>query len=672
MKKLRILVVLAISTLLLIPFGSFTRAQPSTYVGVQEGDVYTWKINFDVDGLDQLINNTRQLLVDRVNNMPPPDLFGFESLTISESIDQVIDTALNMIFPTGWENMNLSSVIEEIIHPFIGDLNFSALIDYVVDGLNSIMPSGWENYNITELVYSIMNELNTSLIQGPLPQGWENYNITELVYSIMNELNTSHVQGRLPQGWENLPLIELGLYTINELDILGILPPGWENFSITEFVYFAIDTLDIIDILPPGWENEELSDLLHEILLSVIPEGFSFNFLLENALDFLLPLLIPGGITQYSIDGLFALLPPEILNLNISTGIEELFSLFLPGSFHQYSIDYLFALLPESILQYSINELFALLPAEILNLNFSAAIDLLTSYLNLLMPVGWESQSLNSLIEYFVDMLIGMLDPGLASMDMSTIIESLIDNFVEPNLYYILSSYIGPLPLGWESLTISELLQLYSNNMILMWDLTVAAQWNSLRSSIEMAGFVYNEIKIKARVENIKNEISLYLGGPRGVPINLTLLISLDTVNWIPISTLLNSFGIDLSFFTGLPMLVDPSTYSNNLIAFIDQLPFTGGLIIGTNYSVEPLSQDIVLPITGDPNGIVISAEWTNKGVLKSVTIEASGITAFSIELEIEEPEEIPGYEVPIILGTSFFVIIGVILIVKKKNKIRS
>ena len=64
MKKSKILVVIVFSVLLLIPFGSFTRAQPSTYVGVNEGDVYTWKVDVDVDGVDELVTNVGVLLDD--------------------------------------------------------------------------------------------------------------------------------------------------------------------------------------------------------------------------------------------------------------------------------------------------------------------------------------------------------------------------------------------------------------------------------------------------------------------------------------------------------------------------------------------------------------------------------------------------------------------------------
>ncbi len=656
MKKNKIYLIFTICILFTIPIVKFSVAQPPTYVGVEEGDEYIWKINIDIDGVDQLVNNTRQFLVDQRDNISTIDLNGFESLNISESIEIIIDTALNMTFPPGWESKNISSLIKELFQTYGGgafNLNFSAFFDYVIDGLNSIMPSGWENFTLQELVYSA------------LPTGWENHNITELVYSIINELNTSLIQGRLPQGWENLTLLELGLYTINEL---LMLPPGWENLTITEFVYSAIDMLGI---LPPGWENETISDLIQGFLLSVIPEGFSFNFLLES-LDFLLPLLIPDF--QYSIDQLFALtFPPEILNLNVSTVFEGLLSLFIPGGILQYSIDDLFALLiPPEFLNYSIDDLFALLPPEILNLNISAVIDSLAFFLDSILPPGWDSQSLTSLIYDLVDLFIGMLDPGVASMEISTLIELLIDDFIVPYMYYPLSAYIGPLPLGWESLTISELLWIYMDNYILSWDNTIIAQWTSLRSLIESSGILSNEMGLKARVNDIKDEVLLSPGGPRGVPINMTLFFSLDMENWVPIPEILDSFGINLSFFTALPMLVDPSTYSNELIAFIDQMPFTGGLIIANNYGLELNTQDIVIPITGDPNGIVISAEWTNQGLLKSASIEVSGITAFSIELVIEQPgggaQEIPGYNLYFLL--ILFPVITAFLIRKRLKKI--
>jgi len=528
MRKNKFLTIFTVCILFTIPIVKFSVAQPSTYVGVEEGDEYTWKMNFDINGVDQLVNNIRQVLVNQTDNISTIDLYGFESLNISESIEYAINTALNKTLPSGWESKNISSLIKEIFPLSVGlfNLNFSAFIDFVINGLNIIMPS------------------------------------------------------------------------------------GWKNFTLQELAYYA---------LPPGWENKTLLDIIQGFLPIFIPEGFSINFL---SVDLLLSLFIPENNLQYSIADLFALLSPEIINLNIST-----------------------------------------------------AIDTLTLHLDNIMPVGWDSLNFTSFIEDLVGQsLINISGSEVASTNISTLIGLLIHDLVEPNILYILNNSLGLLPLGWETLTISELIQLYMNNLILMYDNTIATKWNSLRSLIKNTGFISNEIGLKARVENIGTEEFLSLSGLRGVPINLTLSISLNMINWIPFSTILNSFGINLSFFTAIPMLVDRSTYPNNLIALIDQMPFTGGLIIANNSSFELNSQDIIIPVAEDPNGIVISAEWTDIGLLKSATIETSGITAFSIELEIGKPEsleDIPGYEISFILGTTFFMIIGVIIIVKKK-KIRS
>ena len=120
MRKNKFFTIFTICILFTIPIVKFSLAQPSTYVGVEEGDEYAWKMNFDINGVDQLVNNTRQVMVDQIDNISTIDLYGFESLTILESIEYVIDTALNMALPSGWEGKNISSIITEIFPPSLG------------------------------------------------------------------------------------------------------------------------------------------------------------------------------------------------------------------------------------------------------------------------------------------------------------------------------------------------------------------------------------------------------------------------------------------------------------------------------------------------------------------------------------------------------------------------
>ena len=119
MKKTQIIGIILLSSLLLIPFGSIAKAQPSTYVGVAEGTTYTWKISLDVDGLDELVDNIGILLGDIESTIANNDFWGYENLTIPEVLTAVATDLINQTFPSGWDAMNVSALIEAFIVDFI-------------------------------------------------------------------------------------------------------------------------------------------------------------------------------------------------------------------------------------------------------------------------------------------------------------------------------------------------------------------------------------------------------------------------------------------------------------------------------------------------------------------------------------------------------------------------
>ena len=83
---------------------------------------------------------------------------------------------------------------------------------------------------------------------------------------------------------------------------------------------------------------------------------------------------------------------------------------------------------------------------------------------------------------------------------------------------------------------------------------------------------------------------------------------------------------------------------------------------IKTNFSI---------PIGSDLSGIFGSAEWNTVGVLKSAFLEANGVEAVRISL-LGEDDEIPGYEVAIVLALTPITIIGLIIFLKKKIRIKN
>ena len=179
MKKSNIFVVLALSTILLIPFANIAKAQTPSYVGVNEGEVYTWKVDFDVDGIDEVMDNIGTLLDDLQDYIATLDLHGYENLTIPETMENISSTILSNVLPSGWEGLNITDLLEAFISDFISDanstmfsskipvnwgaLNLSTFADYIVDGLNNTLPAGWDVDPIPHLIQLALSHFNSSL-----------------------------------------------------------------------------------------------------------------------------------------------------------------------------------------------------------------------------------------------------------------------------------------------------------------------------------------------------------------------------------------------------------------------------------------------------------------------------------------------------------------------------
>ena len=554
MKKLRILVVLAISTLLLIPFGSFTRAQPSTYVGVQAGDVYTWKIDLDADGIDELMDNIDTLLDDLQLYVADLDLGGYEALTIPETMENISSRVLNNVFPGGWEDLNVT----ELLTAFIGEFMIGA---------------------------------NTTMFAGNIPEDWDSLNITEFMEYAFDGLNDT-----LPAGWEDSlipPLIPLAISTLNASLLYGYVPDGWDGFTIR--------------------------GLINQMLLENVPEIYE-SFMLHMLLNEIIDLNIPSG---------YDLLPIEDIILDV-----------LPSNITSINITYI-----QSMLAYRL-------------------------------PPGLGSANMSDIINFLMTNISGSLPVQYVGEDMSTILNNLIDQV----MVNVSVAVVDFLPVGFEDLTIQELATFLVGQLNTQWDTVIFPQWTAnkaLLTTIPSVGF-------RIQIESIGTEIEAYVGGPRGVPIGMSLFISLDFKNWTSITELFGSTSLLMYSQVDDPLallgnlttyyatyIVNPATYSSETRAFGEQSSLSYGLIMANNYNWETLKTNFSIPIGSDPDGIFGSAEWNTVGVLKSAFLEANGMEAVRIALYSEE-DEIPGYEVAIVLALTPITIIGLIIFLKKKIRIRN
>ncbi|MFW9874140.1 MAG: hypothetical protein ACFFG0_13625 [Candidatus Thorarchaeota archaeon] len=308
MKKIRLLTLFILCTFFLVPFGSFSVAQLNGYVGVEEGDEYEWRIKLDLDGVDALMYNVPALLTEIENRLSTLDLFGYESLTIPEVIENMTHTLVSKILPSGWEGMNISTLFQATYDYYITEfnstilsgmipsywrsLNYSTFVDKIIDGLNSTAPLGWEDHPIPYLMQLALNELNSTLLFGLLPDGWEIMTLQELfdnliqnaipearesfITSLMMDQLLSTILVTLPAGSEFQMIRDILPLAfppeVSNMNLTALLnstwylfnssfPIGWDSENVSTFIDFQVEALNTT-LLPSGFDKENMSSII--------------------------------------------------------------------------------------------------------------------------------------------------------------------------------------------------------------------------------------------------------------------------------------------------------------------------------------------------------------------------------------------------------------------------
>jgi hypothetical protein len=306
--------------------------------------------------------------------------------------------------------------------------------------------------------------------------------------------------------------------------------------------------------------------------------------------------------------------------------------------------------------------------------NVSYALDMIQYAL----PPQLQSIPMSTLIDELMVNLSATLSPEYIGVDMQAVIGSFTDQLMENITALTVSN--GILPVGFEYLPLENLLNDRIAELITTWDTMVVPQWTTVKTmltTIPSVGF-------RIQVNGIGTEIESYIGGPRGVPLELEFFVSLDFKNWtsltdifMPSSTLAYSQLSEpsgwLDVLTGIYdfYIVNPATYSNQTRAFAEQASLSGGLLMASNYNWEALDTSYSIQVGGNPNGIRGTASWNTVGVLSQASVEANGVTVVKISL-IGAEDEIPGYEVAIVLTLAPITVIGLIYFMKKKNRIKT
>ncbi len=353
MKKNKILGILLLTILFLLPFGNYANAQVPDYVGVEEGEQYTWNVEVNFEFVDDLLDNVRDVIVDLQTNL---DLDGLELLTVAEIYEQIAHIYLSNVLPVGWEGLNISTLVPLVIEDYIVSfnstilsgmipsnwqaLNFSDFYDLVVDGLNATLAPSWEDNPLPELFEMVINELNSTLFYGLIPVGWEDLTLEELLETLMIKY--------APAIWESVVLQSMleNFLTIENLMSLG-LPPEMLVLTLSEFIDEFIATIppeittlnatELFDMLffglnqtmPGGMESETMAtvlDFLNFVINSTLPLGYdslSMTELLQFAIDELVIMTIPPEFWGLTIQ--------EIVGLSITEALYYYDNMILPN-----------------------------------------------------------------------------------------------------------------------------------------------------------------------------------------------------------------------------------------------------------------------------------------------------------------------------------------------------
>jgi len=505
----------------------------------------------------------------------------------------------------------------------IGEIYEQIAVSYI----STILPVGWESLNITDLVSLTITDyienFNATFLSGMIPSNWLSLNFSDFYDLAFDGINAT----LLATGWENNPLPELLTMVINELNstfLSGLIPTGWEVMTLEEF----LSTL-MMPHVPVLWESFIIQTMLDTVISFGIPPD-----MLDDTLSEL-------------IDQLVAIFPTEITSLNATTLFEQMFSA-----------------INQSIYISAINK-------SIASANMAEVIDFIGDAVNSTMPEGY------------------------GNLDMSSLLEMGIDELITMTL----------LPLGLHDLTIVEILDMGYTEAINILDSTILPGWTETYIMLQAMGMASFEAGLRVIINSLGTEIESFPGGPKGVPIDMDYLVSYGSEEWLNVSELLmltgdfSLIGLFFNYFifgmSGLmmampppeppppeppppiglsmtitPLIVDPTTYSIVQTALSDQFSFTGTLIVANNYNWGSIQTELIMVTSGNPDAIVMSADWNSKGVLQRADFKTDGLVVAALTLIEAESGEIPGFEITIILGISSVALIAIIYHLKRKNNL--
>ncbi|MHA1373978.1 MAG: hypothetical protein ACTSR7_06765 [Promethearchaeota archaeon] len=606
MNKIKVTSILLMCTLILISIGNYTIAQDSSYVSISEGEEYTWDLGLNKAVINSLKDDYELLVQESLNDLLSLDLGAYTNLNVSE--------AILLAYEDSFEYIN------NLFPP-------------------GLIPDDWKTVNISafmeKLFDTIVGTFNSSLFSGAISSNWKSESIVNFFDNVIEGLNKT-----IP-GFDNFTLSEVLTTVINIINDnvpYELLPEGWENMTFSNLIelylgntFNFINTTILPGMIPSNWLHMDLAPLLQNIF-PILPQTLIDLFNASYA-DF---------ASYYGFDevSIFTMLDLYVQNFNYSMGG------LIPGNWEDYTI-------PELV--------FPFLFQGYEDCNISFALDEFFEVMNSSAPIDLYSVNMSSLI----NMTIYGMTYGLPIEQQSApTIDLIMEGITMMLLSYNSSIPVGIFPDNWMSLSIDNLRTYFVDQALLLFE-QFMVQVESYLYQFELVGG-FEKFSLKAIIDHIGDEKELLPGGPKGVLINITIHIKIPMSDWINLTDLM---GFDI--FRYYPIyILDPTTFSVDEGALIEQFLSTGGLFIGNNYDWSSIVTEYEFPGPYPDKFLNFDMDWNNNGVLDHIRLEYDGQEVAFIELQTtpNEPELIPGYNLLIFIGITLFSMGALISSIKKKK----
>ena len=609
MRKVEIAGVLLISSLILISVGNFTIAQDYSYVGVSEGEEYIWDLGLNKEGINSLKDDNEILVQEILSNISTLDLGAYTDLSVSEAILLGCENSfelINEILPQelipDWKTVNISAFLEDLVDNAVEIINSSCL--------SGAIPYDWKSRSIVDFFDDVIEGLNKTI------PGFANFTLVEVIEAVINIID------------DNLPF--------------ELVPAGWEDMAISNLIelylgypFNFINTTILPGLIPSDWLHMDLALLLQNVF-PILPQALIDQ--VNASYDYLRTYYgYYGEISIYSFFDIYA----QVFN----------YSGLIPGNWDDYTLkELIFKLLlgpyADYNVSYTLDEFFenwnSSAPFDLYSVNMSSLIDMTIYTMTSFLPLGLQSAPLIDLARYGISYTVWAMNYSIGDYSFP----------------------VGTFPDGWMSLTIDELRSYYvSQSQIWLEQLMVQVDY--YLDQFELLGG-FQEFGLKVIIDHIGDETELIPGGPKGVPIDITIAIKVPLSDWVNLTDIL---GIDIFDYYSPIYILDPTTFPVDEGALIEQLLSTAGLFVGKGYSSNITEFEI--PGPAHNKNIKFDMDWDDNGVLDHIQLEYGEQEIVSIELRIPPtptPDGIPGYDLLIFTCVTLFSIGALLTSIKKKK----